>query len=215
MSIQMIRKAFPSRVKAIDRAAGIYEAMISTESVDREGDIVRATGAQLGNFFKNPVVLFGHDYNAPPVAKALSVDIIPGMGIKSTFQFPAKGINQRADEIHGLWDAGFLNATSIGFIPLASKPLTDSSWGPQEYTSWELLEYSIIPVPANADALALAAKTISRGLKNNRKNSSREVPQEVLKLIELTLAWIKLFYLPTGKQAESKPHPGFGSVYHR
>ena len=34
----------------------------SDESVDRYGDIIRASGWQLDNFRKNPVLLFAHDF---------------------------------------------------------------------------------------------------------------------------------------------------------
>ena len=53
---------FIAETKAVDVEQGIFEAMISTEVVDRDGDIMVATGARTENFMRNPVVLFGHDY---------------------------------------------------------------------------------------------------------------------------------------------------------
>lgn len=160
-----ILKAFSVVSKAIDLEKGIFEVMISTEAVDRQGDIVRATGARLENYLKNPVVLWAHDYNQPPVAKALSIEIIPGKGVKATFQFPEWGVNPHADVIRRLWAAGFLNATSIGFIPLASKPIDEEEedywWGPRDFVEWEMLEFSIVPVPANQEALRLAVKSLT------------------------------------------------------
>ncbi len=159
-----IRKAFSVVSKAIDLDAGIFEAMISTEAVDRQGDIVRAAGARLENYLKNPVVLWAHDYGKPPVAKALSIEIQPGNGLKATFQFPEWGTSENADTVRRLWAGGFLNATSIGFAPIKWKPIEDDEdyrWGPREYVEWELLEFSIVPVPANQEALRLAIKSIS------------------------------------------------------
>lgn len=163
-----IFKAFSVVSKAVDIEQGIFEAMISTESVDREGDIVRATGAKLANFLKNPVVLWAHNYYEPPVARALSVEIIPGEGLKSRFQFPEWDTNPQADVIRRLWSGGFLNATSIGFIPIKSKPIDEDKnedvwWGPRDYVEWELIEYSIVPVPANQDALRLALRSLATG----------------------------------------------------
>lgn len=155
-------KSFVSVTKAVDLDAGIFEAMISTESVDRQGDIVRAAGAQLENYLRNPVVLWAHDYSQPPVARALSVEIIPGVGLKSTFQFPEWGVSEQADTVRRLWAGGFLNATSIGFIPMSMTPIDpDRQWGPQDITSWEMLEYSVVPVPANQNALRLAMKSLA------------------------------------------------------
>lgn len=170
-------KAFSVVSKTIDLDAGIFEAMISTEAVDRQGDIVRATGAQLENYLKNPVVLWAHDYAQPPVAKALSIEIMPGSGLKATFQFPEWNMNPHADVVRRMWAGGFLNATSIGFMPLKSKPIDgtkdeDVWWVPQEYTSWELLEFSIVPVPANQEALRLALTSLVPTTKRGRVLSS-------------------------------------------
>jgi HK97 family phage prohead protease len=160
-----IIKAFSVVSKAIDLEAGIFETMISTEAVDRQGDIVRATGARLENYLKNPVVLWAHDYSQPPIAKALGIEILPGSGLKSRFQFSEWNINPQADVVRRLWASGFLNATSIGFIPLKSKALNEEDedywWGPRDYVEWELLEYSIVPVPANQEALRLAMKSLA------------------------------------------------------
>lgn len=164
-------KAFSVISKAIDLEAGIFEAMISTEAVDRSGDIVRATGAKLDNYLKNPVVMWAHEYGEPPIARALSIEIMPGKGLKATFQFPAWGTSARADEVRRLWAAGFLNATSIGFIPLTANPIDQNDkygWGPQDYVEWELLEFSIVPVPANQEALRLAVKSLEVELNKPR-----------------------------------------------
>ena len=171
---EMIYKTFVYERKAVDPEQGIYELMPSAESSDRDSDILLAAGAQLDNFRKNPVVLYAHDYGGTPVAKATSIEAVPGMGLKSTIQFPQKGLSPFADEIHGLWAGMFLNAASVGFIPNKSEPRPGPNGEmPQKgedyywpygkiYTSWELLEFSIVPVPANADALRLGIGGVGR-----------------------------------------------------
>jgi HK97 family phage prohead protease len=160
-----IFKAFSTISKALDIDAGIYEAMITTEVVDRVGDVVMAAGAQVEGYLKNPVVLWAHDYSQPPVAKALSLQIIPGTGITAQFQFPKWDINPQADIIRRLWAGGFLNATSIGFYPRKSEDRKSETgtadwYQPQTFLEWELLEFSIVPVPANQEALRLAVKAL-------------------------------------------------------
>lgn len=160
--MSLIYKIFSVQSKAIDKEAGIYEVMISTESLDRQGDIVRASGGQFENYLKNPVVLLGHDYSDLPIAKTLEIGVIPGIGIQAKFQFPENGLYEKADTTRKLWDAGFLNAASIGFSPLKSINLDPNKpWGPQDYIEWELLEWSIVTVPANQDALRLALDNIN------------------------------------------------------
>lgn len=155
--------------KAIDPDAGLYEVLASSEAEDRDNDILLAAGAQLENFRKNPVVLYAHNYSGLPVARAPSIEAIPGTGLKAQIQFPAKGIYDIADSVHGLWAGQFLNAASVGFIPKKAEVRPGPNgempkdkweeWGwpyGKIYTSWELLEFSIVPVPANADALRLS-----------------------------------------------------------
>ena len=147
---------------------GIYEATITTSTMDRQGEVVIATGMKADNYMRNPVVLFGHDYQAPPVAKALELSVTAD-AVKARFQFPAKDVSARADEIHALWDGGFLNAVSIGFIP--------SKWAENSatptITEWELLEFSIVPVPANQEALRLMLEQAKAEMKEGRVLSAR------------------------------------------
>lgn len=151
----MIRKTFPFQRKTIDAEAGIYEAIISTEEVDRDGDVVRAAGADLTQYLLNPVVLAGHDYRNldSVVGKALEVTVVSGQGIKARFQFAPAEVNPKAELVRRLWASEFVNATSIGFIPKEAKPRENGNG--YEFTSWELLEFSVVSVPSNQSALAL------------------------------------------------------------
>ncbi|MHB0923347.1 MAG: HK97 family phage prohead protease [Bellilinea sp.] len=178
-----IEKTFPARTKTIDQEKGIFEVWISTEGTDRAGDIVRATGARLENYRKNPVVMYGHDYSIPPIAKALTVEILPGAGIKSRFKFPTPGIHPLADTIRGLWTEGFINAASIGFEPIKAVNLDPSrAYGPQEYTEWELLEWSIVSIPANQSALRLAyQKTLAKVKNGSLTDQALDLGLEVVK----------------------------------
>lgn len=156
----MKKLAFNTVSRAVDVEAGIFEAMISTENEDRQGDIVVASGMRAEAFMANPVVLWAHNSRQPPVGKALEVGIVPG-GVKAVWQFPQLGLSAQADEIHRLWAAGFLNATSIGFLPIKSEALPghdDDWWPPMKFLEWELVEFSIVPVPANREALRMALR---------------------------------------------------------
>jgi HK97 family phage prohead protease len=167
-----IRKTYTCEVKAVDAEAGVYELWASTEDIDRDGDVLIASGAQLENYLKNPVVLYGHNYYGFPVAKTLEAEVVVGKGLRVRFQFAPKGTHADIDAVRSLWEGGFLNAASVGFRPLKwqdRKPGADESfpswYTPRVYTEWELLEWSIVPVPANQDALRLAAKAMAEGLK--------------------------------------------------
>ena len=157
-----IVKIYAVETKAVDEEAGIYEAWVSTEDVDRDGDILLADGAEVENYSKNPIVLFGHNYRDPDaiVAKTLEINKLPGQGIKLMFQFLKRGVSQSADLVHDLWKERYLNAMSVGFIPKKWERRTDENDEELRrgllFTAWELLEGSIVSVPANQDALRAA-----------------------------------------------------------
>lgn len=166
--INLIRKTYLCETKAVDEVQGIFEVMITTEIRDRQRDWVVAEGGRLENYLKNPVVMFAHDYDKPPVARTLELEVLPKKGIRAQFQFPPIGTYDFADTIHGLWSGKFLNAASIGFQPGDGEdsvsPILDekgNATGGLQYNEWELLEFSIVPVPANQEALRLALKALS------------------------------------------------------
>jgi hypothetical protein len=68
-------------------------------------------------------------------------------------EFAPAGVDPHIDAVRKLWELGFLNAASVGFTPKSGTP---TGKGGTRYTDWELLEFSIVPIPANADALRLA-----------------------------------------------------------
>ena len=157
-----IYKVFPIERKTVDAEKGIYEAWVSTEDVDRDGDILLADGADTGNYMRNPLVLFGHKYGdaAAVVAKTLEIAVTAGKGIKLTFQFLKRGLSATADLVHDLWKEEFLNAMSVGFIPEKWEKRTNEEGEELErgflFPKWEMLEGSIVTIPSNQDALRAA-----------------------------------------------------------
>jgi HK97 family phage prohead protease len=131
---------------------------ISTENTDRDGDIVRAKGMNDENFSKNPVVLYGHNYGSFPIGKSLWRTKTTRGGIKGILAKTQFAPTEEGKLVFELWKGGFLNAASIGFRVAEKEPIMDKDqWtGGYDIKKWELWEYSIVPVPANQDALRLA-----------------------------------------------------------
>jgi hypothetical protein len=69
-----------------------YRAVASTSAVDRHGDVVEQDGWQLGAYKKNPVVMWAHDYESLPVAKATSIKVERGR-LMIEFAFPEVGVS--------------------------------------------------------------------------------------------------------------------------
>ncbi len=152
----LVRKATALEVPGVDLERRTVSATISTGSIDRQGDTVDPAGWQLERYLSNPVVLWAHDYKALPIAKATSVQV-KGSGRRARLRATARFETfPFADAVFNLIAAGTVNATSVGFVPLEWKfadEEEDRGFAAMDITKAELLEYSIVPVPANAEAL--------------------------------------------------------------
>ena len=144
-------KSMPMEAKA--NATGNIVFKISTNIPDRDSDILEPLGAKLENYRNNPVVLFAHDYSSLPVGKSLWEKVYPEY-IESEVEFAPTAF---AQDCKKLCEGGFLNAASVGFVGLDYEPIPESKWG-KRYKSWELLEWSVVPVPSNFGSLIQNAK---------------------------------------------------------
>ena len=161
--MDMKKLVFNSELKEIDPNERTITALVSTAAIDRMDEVLDPEGADLKNFRKNPVVLWAHTYDMPPIGKALWIKNSKD-GLLSKVKFAPTAF---ADEIFGLFKEGFLKAFSVGFLPrkwTSPETKSDKKEPRRVYTDWELLEYSAVPVPANPEALALA---IQKGFLND------------------------------------------------
>lgn len=161
----LIRKIVPVKPKILDAAERIMEFVISTDTIDRDGDIIEVDGWELDNYLTNPVFVWGHNYQLPALGRALSLKTERTAGknyLIAVDQF-APGEHLPVD-LRGVWDLyaeGYMHATSVGFIPKAyvwevrEDGDTVTSRG-YRFSKQELLEHSAVTVPANPDALARA-----------------------------------------------------------
>jgi uncharacterized protein len=152
----MTEKSLNAYAGGVTKAVGDRQVrvVVSTASVDRHGDIVEITGIELENYRKNPVVLCQHDHDEP-IARCVQVGIVNGR-LEALVQFPDEGVSSKSDEVYGLVKAGVLNAVSIGFIPMEWSFLDDKNpWEGRRFSRCEMIEFSIVSVPANADALII------------------------------------------------------------
>ena len=152
--MKMKRKVFTGEIKGVDEDKRTLTAYISTKGKDRMDEVLDPSGADLKPFRKNPVVMFGHDYWSTPIAKALWVKQ-DNKGLVSKMEFAE---TEFAEEVFKLYQGGFMNAFSVGFIPKKWEDGDGKKQPTRKYTDWELLEYSAVSVPANPDALVLAVQ---------------------------------------------------------
>ena len=153
----MLNKDFTSVTKAVGERQ--IRVIVSTGDVDRAGDIIDPNGIDFTAYRKNPVVLYQHDHDEP-IARCTDIGVVDGR-VEALVQFPDQGAAEKSDEVYNLIKAGVLNAISIGFIPLESISLDPKdSWGPKRYTKCECIEFSVVSVPCNSNAL-IVERTVS------------------------------------------------------
>jgi len=207
----MIKKYLSAEVKSVNQEDGTFEFVASSGKVDRIGDSIDPKGWFLTNYKKNPVILWSHSTGGmfggvavPPVAKADKVWIEDGKELKIKGHFAETPF---AQELKTLVEGGFLNAVSVGFLPLIEeqkgdieienkmyrratdeeikKGIYDSEYG-EQFTKQELLEVSWVSVPALPQALVsarkmnldLVTKALETEIKENPKEEEKETETE-------------------------------------
>lgn len=166
--------------KAVAEAGDGKEFVLSDATVDRYGDIVEPAGWMLAWFKKNPIALFGHDSRFP-IGNWANVRIEGGR-LLARLDLAQRGTSARIDELISLVEQKVLRAVSVGFRPLEADPIDPNRpYGPQRYKKQELLECSLVSVPANPAALAVAksmnvsSETMSLAFGEHAETRSRDI----------------------------------------
>lgn len=126
--------------------------VLSTDEVDRHGDVVAAEGWNLEFYRRNPVLLWAHDYRRPAIGRAVSLWTEPHR-LLARMEFAPTAF---AQEVAALYRAGFQWGVSVGFRPLEFEERRDAATGAFlgiRFLRQELLEVSAVTVPANRSAL--------------------------------------------------------------
>jgi HK97 family phage prohead protease len=163
--------AFAATVKAVGEEAGPgeFEAIISTDVVDRDGEAV-ATGA-LDPLPESIPVYYQHDWrpptNAMPVAKAVPFYDGPVLKAKGTF-----ASTERGQEMRTLVNEGVVDSMSIGFLNAKRETVA----GQKSVTKAELFEVSFTAIPINTTAKVLASKALmnDNDVKAGARNSAAD-----------------------------------------
>jgi HK97 family phage prohead protease len=145
------------KARASADTAGSPDFVLSDETPDRMGDVIRADGWQLDNFRKNPIALFGHRADFPiGIWSRLRVE---DGALRGLLTLAPQGTSSRLDEIRRLVKVHILPAVSVGFSPIESRPRGAGAPGGILFEKQELVEASLVAIPANPNAL-IAAKSL-------------------------------------------------------
>jgi HK97 family phage prohead protease len=151
------------KIKASDEDRTV-EFIASKEVVDRDREIIKVKGIDLKSYKKNPVVLFAHNKFGLPIGKTINITKTKDT-LKMKVQFATAEEYAFADTIYRLVKGGYLNAVSIGFMPDYEKIEYDDKKRTRIFNSVEMFELSVVPVPANQEALT-TGKSVEKALED-------------------------------------------------
>jgi len=224
-------------VPVIDTSRMTARFVITTSARDRHGDIVIPRGCvnHLKNYSRNPRVFFGHKTEELPIASSrdpegnLTLEILDDK-IYSTAYF--HGETRESEIVFRLIARKELQASSIGFLPIRAsiimddegEDMVDLETGEEildfrgnnshsvpalRFLEWDMIEWSVVPIPANQEALAAH---LSRGHVEGEKLSpairkalSHYVPLSSRKSV--SLANLEMQYLKSESKSFKNKNP--------
>ena len=146
----------PSEAPAAQVAADTFRFVFSNEKVGRDGFVVLNKAIKHANYDRNNVALFAHDDKQPPIGRGINIDT-SAANCTIDIQFVPRDILPFAGTIRDLVAGKWLRAVSLSWQPIEAKRSSDPDIA-AIFTEVDMLEVSIVPLPALPDAL-LAARS--------------------------------------------------------
>jgi HK97 family phage prohead protease len=164
---EVVRRTFGFEIKAgsIDLEKRTVRVIASTDSIDSYDERVEQDW-DLKRYKKNPVVLYGHNRvgflglggdpnHTLPIGYATEVKISDGH-LEATLNFVDEAANPMAERVWQGFIQKSIRAVSVGFRPHSVHVEKDKDQETVVLSDNELYEISAVPIPANADAVALS-----------------------------------------------------------
>lgn len=169
-AVEVIRKSAAVVARAID--GGSVEAIVSTATIDRDGEIIlpSAYEARLDVYRRNPIHIWMHDPRDLDnyLGRCTEIAVTPE-GLRAVFAYALE--QPRGRQAYDLIRMGALSCYSVGFAPIewvrgsevdrltpaqrAEVQGIDLSRVSRIYTQVELREISLVGIPSNTEAFVL------------------------------------------------------------
>ena len=169
----------------IKKTGDSYSFVMSDETIDRDGEVIKVGGWDLKNYKKNNVLMWGHRHDIPAIGTVGRVVKRDGKLIAENVKFASPGVYDLADTVRGLVDDGVLKATSVGYIAKEREFPSDDDKGKKKKprvitTKAELYELSIVNVGANANALRELKSLEEKAVENGEDKSAEMMYADIL-----------------------------------
>lgn len=197
--------------------------IISTATKDRGGEVINMDNWQLERYKSNPIVGYQHEVYGGGLLGSPNPDYIIGKSAtnmdsfqgkrvlvsKATFE-PEK-INPLAEKIFQKLLFGSLNAASVGILPVGDGEYKKSEQT-YYYAGQELLEWSVVNIPMNGEAMRMGMKSLmteqAKDLFNKIKVDDK-LKQTILDQIENEYGNNKAGHIENEVETSQGPNPEF------
>jgi len=152
-----VTKLFNTKASSIDEEKRSVTFVISTNQEDRYGEIVDQKSWDFKSYKQNPLVLWGHDPDQPENVLGTGGNLkVAQDGSQTTAELTFDSdINPKAGLVFEQIKRGTLRTVSVGFMNHSFEVENDIP----VLKDNELLEISVVPIPANPGAIALGLKS--------------------------------------------------------
>lgn len=142
-------------LRGFNADARTVDCVMSSDARDAYGERVSQGDWRLERYLSNPIVLWGHDSKSLPIGKAERVRVEGGK-LQCTIRFASAAANPMAEACLQLVKEGVLRGVSVGFLPGEVRYQSEGGVDVALLMNCELVELSVVGIPANADALMRA-----------------------------------------------------------
>lgn len=183
-------RSFTPEIRKKDEETRTITFVASDGSRDSAHTVLNQDGWKLDRFNKNPIIGYNHDIYGGWGGN--DVDKVIGKGrayvedgkLMADITFEPKEINELAEKVFQKILFGSLNAVSVGFLPVGKGAWGKGNEAPGEanetyyYAGQELLEISVVNIPANSNATRKGEDPEQAELEELRKEAEPEQPED-------------------------------------
>ena len=150
----------------------VHSVTIFANQLSRDGMTVNLNGMDFTAYEKNPVVLYAHDIagrgaaGGLPIGRTLRLTHTGDGRVRADFEF-LDG-DPFAERVRNAWMRGFLRGASVGWRAIETRPARQGL----TITRSELLEWSIVAVPSDPDAVRDAYSRVMRSLIGDERSAN-------------------------------------------
>lgn len=175
------------RIRSVDEGKRTASFIASTDSIDSHDERVTQDW-DLERYKKNPIVLYGHDrWSKLPIGQAIECGVENDQ-LVCTILFATAEANPLAEQVWQLVRQKVLRAVSVGFRAHSYRFEMEEDREILVLSKCELYEISVVPIPANPDALAKMKQRALAAKDQPAKARAEEIDMDLQKMLDKATA---------------------------